>query len=496
MKISLIPTRFLAGLALLALTACSRNPVTGKRELILMSTEQELALGKESHPSIVATMGLYEDKKLQAFLTEKGMAMAKISHRPELPYQFHIVDSPVVNAFAVPGGYVYFTRGILAHFNNEAEFAGVLGHEIGHVTARHSARQQSSQLLTTIGLIGGAVLAPDVVGQNFEAIQQGLGLLMLRYSRAHESESDGIGVEYSSKIGYDATKMANFFGTMKRITENSGQVIPEFMSTHPDPGNRNSRVQQLAKEYQAKNPGTYLVERDRYLRMLDGMLYGEDPKQGFVENNVFYHPELRFQFPIPAGWQHQNSPQQFEMAPKDGKGAMILMLAKGTSLEEAAQTLVQQLNLKVLENTRATIHGNPALVLISQQQPQQQQGQQQGQPQQQQTAQNTLQLGTWLIQYNGAIYALHGLSNAADFNARYRTFEGVAQAFRALSDPDKLNRKPERVVVKPAPREGNFREVMAGLGMPASRVEELGVLNSLRADDRVARGTLLKIVGR
>ncbi|MBC7892908.1 MAG: M48 family metalloprotease, partial [Sphingobacteriaceae bacterium] len=141
MKISLSLTRFLAGLSFLAVTACSRNPVTGKLELILMSTEQELALGKESHPSIVATMGLYEDKKLQAFLTEKGMAMAKISHRPELPYQFHIVDSPVVNAFAVPGGYVYFTRGILAHFNNEAEFAGVLGHEIGHVTARHSARQ-------------------------------------------------------------------------------------------------------------------------------------------------------------------------------------------------------------------------------------------------------------------------------------------------------------------------------------------------------------------
>jgi predicted Zn-dependent protease len=124
------------GVTLVGFLACARNPVTGKREISLMSTEQEIAIGKESHPSVVATMGLYDDKKLTGFINEKGKAMAKISHRPDLPYQFYIVDSPVVNAFAVPGGYVYFTRGIMAHFNNEAEFAGVLGHEIGHITAK------------------------------------------------------------------------------------------------------------------------------------------------------------------------------------------------------------------------------------------------------------------------------------------------------------------------------------------------------------------------
>lgn len=476
----------------LGLSSCSRNPVTGKREVILMSEEQELALGKESHPSIVATMGLYEDPKLQNFINEKGKAMGRISHRPNLPYAFHIVDSPVVNAFAVPGGYIYFTRGIMAHFNNEAEFAGVLGHEIGHVTARHSARQQSSQLLSTIGLIGGAVLAPDVVGSNIEALQQGLGLLMLRYSRAHESESDEIGVTYSSKIGYDATKMANFFGTMKRITESSGQTIPEFLSTHPDPGNRFSRVQKLAAEYQAKNPGNYEVERERYLRLIDGIVYGEDPKQGFVENDMFYHPVLRFQFPVPRGWKHQNSPQQFQMAPEGGKAAMFLTLAQGSSLDDAAQKMVQQLNLRVLENAKTTINGNPALVLISQQQPQQQQGQ----PQQQQDPRNAVQIGTWLIQYGGSYYAIHGLALAADFNNQYRTFQGVATNFRALTDPDKLNRKPERVLVRQAPREGTFREVMAALGVPNQRIEEMGVLNSMQVNDRVARGTLLKTIGR
>jgi predicted Zn-dependent protease len=475
----------------LGLVSCARNPVTGRRELSLMSEEQELAMGKEAHPSIVATMGLYEDAKLQQFINEKGLAMGRISHRPNLPYQFSIVDSPVVNAFAVPGGYVYFTRGILAHFNNEAEFAGVLGHEIGHVTARHSARQQTSQIFGTAGLILGSVFL-DRTGQLTEAAAQGLQLALLGYSRAHESESDELGVEYSSKIGYNAVKMANFFGTMKRITDNSGQAIPEFLSTHPDPGNRFQRVQKLAQEYQAKNPGDYRIERERYLRLIDGIVYGEDPKQGFVENDMFYHPQLRFQFPVPRGWQHQNSPQQFQMGPRDGQSAMILMLAQGSSLDDAAQKLVQQLNLRVLENAKTTINGNPAIVMISQQVPQQQQGVQQ----QQQNARNTLQLGTWLIQYGGSYYALHGLATAATFNNQFPTFQGVATQFRALTDTEKLNRQPERVRVRQAPRAGTFREVMTALGVPNQRIEELGVLNSMQVNDRVEQGTLLKTLGR
>ena len=472
-------------------STCARNPVTGKRELSLMSQEQEIALGQQSHPSVVASMGLYDNKNLQAFMNQKGQAMAKISHRPDLPYQFYIVDSPVVNAFAVPGGFVYFTRGILAHFNNEAEFAGVLGHEIGHITARHAASQQNKQLFGTLGTIATAILLPQAT----ELAQQGAGLLLLKYSRGHESQSDEIGVEYSSKIGYDAHQMANFFSTIKRISEGSGETIPTFMSTHPDPGNRNVTVNKLATEYQAKNPASYQVNRDQYLRLVDGITYGEDPKQGFVENNQFYHPELRFQFPVPSGWQHQNSPEQFQMGPKEGKMAMILMLAKGSSLDEAAQNLVKELSLKVSENQKTTINGNPAYVLISQQQAPQQEGQpqQQQQPQDPKTA---TQIATWLIQYNNAVYALHGLSAVSTFNDSFRTFQSVAGGFKALSDPDKLNRKPERVLVKSVPRDGSFSEVMSALGMPSARLEELGTLNSLKANDRIARGSLIKVIAK
>ncbi len=482
-------------IGLISLGACSRNPVTGKREVILMSQEQEIALGQQSHPQVVSSMGLYDDKDLQAFINEKGLAMAKISHRPDLPYKFFIVDSPVVNAFAVPGGYVYFTRGIMAHFNNEAEFAGVLGHEIGHITARHGAEQQTKQLFGTLGAIGAAIFAPGLA----DVAQQGIGLLMLKYSRAHESQADDIGVQYSSKIGYDAHQMANFFGTIKRISDNSGQAVPNFLSTHPDPGNRYTKVHEMAKAYQAEHPAEYQVGRDRFLKMVDGIVYGEDPKQGFVENNTFYHPVLRFQFPVPSGWQYQNSPEQFQMAPKDGKSAMILMGVSGNSLDEAAQAMVKQLNLSVLQSSNTTLNGHPALLIISQQLPQQQQGQpqaasQQSQTQGQQSAQNTLQLGTYLIQYNNTIFALHGLASAADFPNKFPTFRSVADNFRSLSDPDKLNRQPVRVRIKTVPRDGTFQEAMAALGMPASRLEELGVLNSQKPGDRVSRGASVKVL--
>ena len=182
-------------IVLLIADSCAKNPVTGKNELMLMSKDQEIALGQQSDPEIVAFFGLYQDEELQKFIDVKGKEMAAISHRPDLPFEFKIVDSPVVNAFAVPGGYVYFTRGIMAHFNNEAEFAGVLGHEIGHVTARHSAKQYSNAMLGQIGLVAGSIISPEFA-QFADIASTGLQLLFLKFARDAESQSDKLGVEY------------------------------------------------------------------------------------------------------------------------------------------------------------------------------------------------------------------------------------------------------------------------------------------------------------
>ena len=207
---------------------------------MLMSEAQEIQIGAQYDPEVMSTFGEYADADLLAFIQEKGTAMGKLSHRPELEYHFRILDSPVVNAFAVPGGYLYFTRGMLAQLNNEAELVGIIGHEMGHVTARHSAAQQSQQQLSQLALMGG-MIASERFARYAQFAMQGMSLLFLKFSRDHERESDRLGVEYSSKIGYDAHKMADFFQVLNKMNMASEQGgVPTFLSTHPNPADRYS----------------------------------------------------------------------------------------------------------------------------------------------------------------------------------------------------------------------------------------------------------------
>ncbi len=478
-------------MVLLVAFSCSRNPVTGKKQLLFMSESQELSMGKGADPQIVASMGLYEDKKMQAFINQKGTEMAAISHRPNLPYEFKVLDSPVVNAFAVPGGYVYFTRGIMAHFNNEAEFAGVLGHEIGHITAKHGARQQTSQILTQVGFMAGVVVSKDF-RQFAEQAMQGLQLLQLKNSRSHESESDKLGVEYSSQIGYDAQEMAGFFNTLKRLSGEAGQSIPTFMSTHPDPGQREQNVGLMARAWQQEKGGKYKVNREQYLRMIDGIVYGEDPKQGFVERWVFYHPELKFKFPVPTNWQYQNSPMQFQMAPKDGKSMMVFTLGNGKSLDEAAQNTVQQMNFNVLSNNRTTVNGMPAIELVSDIKPQQQQGQ----PQQQTDPSKQVRVLSTFIQMGGNIYVFHGMSYANIFERNKFVFAKTIGGFDKLTDPDKLNRKPDRVRIKTVSKNQTLQQALQEHRQDPKIFKDLSILNGMELNAQLRRGQLIKTLGK
>jgi len=472
-------TLFALSIAMLLNNSCAVNPVTGKKQVVLMSEAQEIAMGKEADPQIIAEYGLYDDKALQDFITQKGKAIAAISHRPNLDYQFRIVDSDILNAFAVPGGYIYFTRGIMAAFNNEAQFAGVLGHEIGHITARHSVVQQRNSILGQVGLLAGMVLSPTLA-QFGQQMSQGLSLLFLKFSRDDERQADELGTEYSSKIGYDAHQMAAFFNTLKRSSAQSGsEELPDFLSSHPDPGSRNVTVNKLATEWQQKlNLSNVQVNRDSYLKRIDGIIYGEDPKQGFVENNAFYHPVLKFQFQIPAGWAHQNSPQTFQMAPKDGKAMMMLTMAPGKTLQEAASAVLQQNNLTVVESREKTVNSLPALAIVADQK------QEQG----------TLRTLSYLIQYAGNIYLLLGVSNANDFNNYAGYFTNSMQSFKQLTDPARLNKKPERVRVKSVKKAGTLDQALRSLNSSSKRLEELAILNGMNLNDRVTAGMLIKVI--
>ncbi len=446
-----------------------------------MSKDQELAMGQQSDPGIINYFGIYEDKKLQRFIQNRGKEMAEISHRDEITYHFKIVDSPVVNAFAVPGGYVYFTRGIMAHFNNEAEFAGVLGHEIGHIAARHSAQQYSNTMLAQIGLIAGIVISPDFA-QFADVAQQGLQLLFLKFGRDHESQSDRLGVEYSTKIGYDAEEMAGFFQTLDRIGKKSGgEAIPTFMSTHPDPADREQNVKALAKEWQTSvNKKNFKVNRDSYLKMIDGMVYGEDPKQGFVEQGVFYHPVLKFKFKIPNQWITQNTPQQLQMGQKDGKAMMVLSLAQGESLKEAGKVVLEQNKLNLKDSKSTKVNGLPALVLLADLQ------QQDG----------TLRTLTYLIQYDNNIYAMMGISQEGTFNTYATTFQKTMEDFSILNNPDKLNVKPDRIIIKKVISDGNLGQALKELEVSKDKMEELAILNGMLLSDPVEKGMRIKTIGK
>lgn len=475
-------------LTIALINSCAVNPVTGKKQLSFMSEAQEIAMGKQSDPAILAQYGRYGDETMQEFIEEKGQEMAAISHRPNLDYEFKVVDSDVVNAFAVPGGYVYFTRGIMAHFNNEAQFAGVLGHEIGHIAARHSAQQYTKQMLGQIAFIGGMIASEKFRDFAGEAMQ-GMQLLFLKFSRSAESESDVLGVDYSSTVGYNSHEMAGFFKTLDRMSGGAEGRLPEFQSTHPDPGKRFNDVHRLTDQWHEEHLVTpNVVNRDSYLEMIDGLLYGEDPRQGYVEGNVFYHPDLKFQYPVPLNWQLMNSPMQVQIAPEDGNALIVFTLSAKKTLAEATAEIKEGYSLTNIRERAMTIHGLSAHGMVA------------DYPQSDPNAATTtgeqaqpLAMQTVLIEYNDLIYLFHGLCEKANFSTYEPHFDNSMLNFKKLTDFSKINVLPERLKVVSTSRATTVQQFFSEKGIPTNRHEEFAILNGMNLTDNLEPGTLVKL---
>lgn len=288
---------------LLVLASCAVNPATGRRELMLVSEQQEIAMGREADPQISAAYGLVDDPALQAYVSGLGLRLAAASERPDLPWSFKVVDDPIVNAFALPGGFIYVTRGILSRFDSEAELAGVLGHEIGHVTARHSASQMSRQQLQQIGLGVGMVVS-ERFRQYGGIAAAGLQVMNLSYSRGDESQSDELGLRYISRLDYDADAMIGVFQMLAQAGGGGGGRLPEWQLTHPYPENREADMRRIIAETGVSRDGT--VNRDQYMDAIDGIVYGENPRDGYFEDSRFLHPELAFELTFPTGWSTIN----------------------------------------------------------------------------------------------------------------------------------------------------------------------------------------------
>jgi len=472
--------------AVLLVISCAVNPVTGKSQIMFMSEAQEIQLGASYHPQVMATFGEYPDNNLQNFVQTKGTEMGKISHRPNLEYHVKVVDSHVVNAFAVPGGYIYLTRGILAQLNNEAELMGVLAHEMGHIAARHTVSQQSKQQLAQLLLIGG-MIASEKFAQYAQYALQGMQLLFLSFSRDNEREADALGVEYSSKLGYDAHKMADFFKVLQKMSLSASEGgVPTFLSTHPDPGDRYNDVNTQAIEWQKTlNLTEYKVNQDGYLQLINGVVYGEDPRQGYVEGNIFYHPDLKFKFAFPSGWTLENSPIQVTITPSDQKAIILLTLASQKTLEAAADSTIAQYGLSLQGSKRITINGLPAILTQSKQVVQDQST----------GASQTNMVLSYFIGYNNLIYVFHGVTTEADFNSYANIFNSSITTFSVLTDASKINVKPKKVQVVRVQRAGTLANTFSYYRVPQSQYEELALLNDMELNDQVQAGKLIKIVG-
>jgi len=459
--------------------ACASNPVTGNREVSLISEAEELEIGRRGDAEIRREMGVYDDDELQRYVSGVGERIAAVSHRPHLPWTFTVLDAPAVNAFALPGGFVYVTRGLLAHLGDEAELAGVLGHEVGHVAARHVSQQYTRSAGGSLAVLLASIFVPGV--QPFgDLANVGLGTLFLKYGRDDELESDRLGVEYATKAGWDPTGVPRFLETLSRLDAMSERGVPNWLSTHPDPGSRVVKAQPVAA--QMAEGKTTERNRDEYLRRVDGLTYGDDPAEGVVRGHQFLHPDLRIGVDFPEGWEVHNASDRV-VAQLDGEKALMVMqaaaLARGASLSDGAARHMRGLGFKLESGLVDTVSGRDAFVGVYT-------GKAKGV--------GDVRVRAAHVTIGRQVFMLAGVAPAAEFGRLDAEFTRALASFRELSGSEAATVRPNRLGVYVARRGDSWQSIAqrAGKGLvPATR---LALMNGFAVNIQPPAGTALKIV--
>lgn len=458
------------------LQACAVNPVTGERQLSLVSEEQEVQLGKQAAAETRQQVGLVQNDALQAYVQKVGAPIAAASERPDLPWSFQVVDDPTPNAFALPGGFIFVTRGMLNYLESEAELATVLGHEIAHVTARHSVQQISRAQLAQLGFGLGMVLFPEI--QPFEGLlSSGLQLLFLKYSRDAERQADELGFRYALAKDYDVREMDDVFTTLQKISTKEGQSpLPTWASTHPDPGERAKSVQARLGELKVL-PENLRVGRDDYLGQIDGLVWGNNPRNGFFKDGQFLHPELAFQLTFPEGWRTQNLPQAVIAGSPERDAAIQLTLTEGTAVEAARRFLTQN-GVEPGQPVSEEVNGLPAVVALFRAQ----------------TQQGVVQGIVSFIEHAGRTYQIIGFAPAGRYAPMEPVFLQAIASFAPLTDQRILSIQPQRLDIVRIPRDMTLAEFAERY--PSSiDLDTLALINQVSdARAELAAGTLLKRV--
>jgi predicted Zn-dependent protease len=469
----LVPTLILGS----GVGSCARNPVTGKSQLSLVSESQEIEMGKQGAQEVAQTIGLYDNANAQAYVAEIGKPIAAASERPNLPWEFHVVDDASVNAFALPGGFIYVTRGLMGTINDEAEFATVVGHEIGHVTNRHSVQMISKSQLAQLGLGLGSILSSDIAkfGQLASA---GLQVLFLKYSRDAENEADQAGFRYALNQGYDVREMPKVFQTLDRISQTGGGgKLPEWLETHPNPGNRIKHIETLLDTVH-KDLSKAKVNRDGYLERIKGMTYGEDPQQGYFEGTQFYHPKMRFQLHFPDGWQVQNTAAAVASMSPNQDAIIQLSLAGKTSPQQAAQQFLSQQGVQAGQTSNTSINGLPATSSYFQAQ----------------TQQGTIEGIVSFVSYGGQTFSLMGYTPGGKLSTYDHVFQSTIRSFGELRDGSKINVQAARIELVKVNRDMTLEQFNAQY--PSSvPIEQVAIINEVEGPSTVLpAGRLVKRV--
>jgi predicted Zn-dependent protease len=461
------------------LAGCARNPATGQRELMLVSESQEIQMGRQYDQEVIASIGLYPDPGFQTYIQELGARLAATSERPRLPWTFRVVDDPAVNAFALPGGFIYVTRGIMAHMTSEAQLATVLGHEIGHVTARHSAAQMSKQQLATLGLAIGSIASAQF--DRYAGLAgQAVGVLFLKFSRDNENQADELGVRYSSRANYDSREMASVMRLLDRISSSEGAGrLPEWLATHPNPGNRVEHINRLTSQARQDFTGA-MVNRDAYERRLDGIIFGMNPREGFFRGTTFYHPDLKFQIALPSGWKTFNGKQAVAAQSPQQDAVIELSLVEGSSADQAARKFLSAEGMQAGTPRRASINGLSASEA----------------PFAAATEGGTVRGNALFVEYGNKVYRLLAYSP----EARWPGYQSIAQraleSFGRLTDPTLLNVQPHQVDVITSDHRTSIAQLARQRPSPVP-VATLALINQVDEATPLEPGRLVKwVVGQ
>jgi predicted Zn-dependent protease len=468
----------------LALGSCANNPATGGQFFSLMSPQEEQQVGNEEHPKLVQSFGgEIANEEIKRYVTSVGNLLAKTTETPDAKFTFTVLDDNIVNAFALPGGYVHITRGLLALVNDEAELAGVLGHEMGHITAHHSAQLYTRSVLTQILAAGiGIATGSSEIGQ---VATQGAGVYLKSYSRENEYEADSLGVRYLTRAGYDPNAMAAFLKSLEAHSRLEAELAGrppgtadqfDIMATHPRTVDRVQRA--IAEAGASVHPARAADNgREVYLRKINGLIYGDSPDQGYIRGDRFVHPKLRFEFRVPPEFRLANTPTAVMARSPDGAVIGFDEVKKGGTL--TPRDYLSRLNVRLSEAEDITINGLRAATGAARVQ----------------TSGGERNLRVVVIRFSPEhLFRFIFLTPVQLSASLDEALKRTTYSFRPLSAAEATALKPYRIRVMRVHAGDTVRSLSLLMPFPDHREERFRVLNGLGPSDGLPPDGLVKVV--